>query len=259
MAESHRPPAAACAPSAGCTRRGLLVGAAGLALRCTALDAAQDARTTRPAAGDLLVKIGDTTATPLAPGDIVAGATPTMAWPMAAEGGRRAQWVAPQPPRSGPSRSRRARRAHQGARRRRRGRLFGDLHAHRLRGRRRFSSTSSRSIASATSRSSIRATRRASPTDRRRATCRRCRSASSMAGWSWPDRSRRGRIRAGRRLRRRHKPKAEVRRGGPPQAEQCVSLARHDRRGRGRHSWPLNAQRPAPCRRRRRRCRCRRS
>ena len=82
MAESRRPPAAACALSARCTRRGLLIGAAGLALRCTALDAAQDAPTARPAAGDVLVKVGDATATPLTLADVVAGAAPTMAWPM---------------------------------------------------------------------------------------------------------------------------------------------------------------------------------
>jgi rieske iron-sulfur protein len=49
---------------------------------------AQDALapSTRPAAGDLLVRVGDGGATPLTPGDIQAGPAPTMAWPMAAGG-----------------------------------------------------------------------------------------------------------------------------------------------------------------------------
>ena len=48
---------------------------------------AQDPRSSRPTAGDLLVKIGDTSATPLGPRDITVGAPPTIAWPMAAEAG----------------------------------------------------------------------------------------------------------------------------------------------------------------------------
>ena len=64
----------------------MLQGAAGLALAwmTPVQAAAQDPRSARPAPGDLLVKIGDTTATPLTPADIAAGATPTMAWPMTA-------------------------------------------------------------------------------------------------------------------------------------------------------------------------------
>jgi len=46
-------------------------------------EAAQDPKAARPAAGDLLVRIGDQTAMPLTPADIVAGPTPTLAWPMA--------------------------------------------------------------------------------------------------------------------------------------------------------------------------------
>jgi rieske iron-sulfur protein len=67
-------------------RRGLLKGAAGLAVAWIAPVGArvQDPRTARPAAGDLLVKIGDEGATPLTPADIVTGATPTLAWPLAA-------------------------------------------------------------------------------------------------------------------------------------------------------------------------------
>jgi Rieske Fe-S protein len=47
--------------------------------------AAQDARTSRPVAGDLLVRNGDAGATPLALSDVVAGGTPTTAWPMSAD------------------------------------------------------------------------------------------------------------------------------------------------------------------------------
>lgn len=69
-------------------RRALLKGAAGLAAAWVAPigAAAQDPKTARPAAGDLLVRIGDASATPLTAGDIVAGSTPTLAWPMAAGG-----------------------------------------------------------------------------------------------------------------------------------------------------------------------------
>ncbi len=42
---------------------------------------AQDPTSTRPAAGDLLVRVGDAVPTPLGPQDIVADA-PVMAWPM---------------------------------------------------------------------------------------------------------------------------------------------------------------------------------
>lgn len=63
----------------------MLRGAAGLALAWLApgAAAAQDGRTARPAAGDLLVKVGDAPGRPLTPADIVAGPSPTMAWPMA--------------------------------------------------------------------------------------------------------------------------------------------------------------------------------
>jgi rieske iron-sulfur protein len=71
---------------AGTSRRTVLHGAAGLALAwMTPVQAAvQDPRSSRPAAGDLLVRVGDTTATPLTPDDVAAGPTPTLAWPMAA-------------------------------------------------------------------------------------------------------------------------------------------------------------------------------
>jgi len=44
--------------------------------------AAQEARSSRPVAGDLIVRHGDAAATPLTPADVVAGSTPTIAWPM---------------------------------------------------------------------------------------------------------------------------------------------------------------------------------
>ncbi len=46
---------------------------------------AQEARTSRPVAGDLIVRHGDAGATPLTPADVAAGATPTIAWPMSAD------------------------------------------------------------------------------------------------------------------------------------------------------------------------------
>lgn len=67
----------------------MLRGAAGLALAwLTPIESsAQDPRSSRPGPGDLLVKLGDRSATPLTPADIIAGVAPTMALPMAAEGG----------------------------------------------------------------------------------------------------------------------------------------------------------------------------
>ncbi len=67
------------------SRRQVLRGAAGLALAWLVPDPAlaQDGRTARPVAGDLLVKVGDATGTPLTPEDVVSGPSPTMAWPMA--------------------------------------------------------------------------------------------------------------------------------------------------------------------------------
>lgn len=65
-------------------RRVLLQGAAGLALACVApLHAAtQNARSARPATGDLLVRVGDDTATPLTADDVASDPKPTIAWPM---------------------------------------------------------------------------------------------------------------------------------------------------------------------------------
>ena len=67
----------------------MLQGAAGLLLAWLTPQRAeaQDERTARPAAGDLLVKVGDATLTPLTPDDVLPGKNPTMAWPLAAQTG----------------------------------------------------------------------------------------------------------------------------------------------------------------------------
>jgi rieske iron-sulfur protein len=52
-----------------------------LGLRGKAL-AQEDAASQRPKEGDLFVKVGDSTATPLRPADLPLGAKQTMAWPM---------------------------------------------------------------------------------------------------------------------------------------------------------------------------------
>ena len=57
-------------------RRALLLAGIGLALGQT------DEASSRPRVGDLVVKAGDVTRTPLTPGDIPAGAAQTMAWAM---------------------------------------------------------------------------------------------------------------------------------------------------------------------------------
>ena len=66
------------------TRRTVLQSAAGVVLAwMTPVPlAAQDARASRPAAGDLLVSTTDTTFTPLTPDDIPMDDTPTIAWCM---------------------------------------------------------------------------------------------------------------------------------------------------------------------------------
>ncbi len=66
------------------SRRQVLRGAAAVALGwlMPRVGMAQDGRATRPVAGDLLVKVGDTTATPLTPADINDGPAPVLAWPM---------------------------------------------------------------------------------------------------------------------------------------------------------------------------------
>ena len=57
-------------------RRALLLAGIGLALGQT------DAASSRPKVGDLVVKTGDSSKTPLTPRDIPAGAAQTMAWAM---------------------------------------------------------------------------------------------------------------------------------------------------------------------------------
>jgi rieske iron-sulfur protein len=65
----------------GPPRRTLLQGAAGLLLAWLTprAAAAQDERAVRPAAGDWLVKVGETSAAPLTPVEVPAG-NPTMVW-----------------------------------------------------------------------------------------------------------------------------------------------------------------------------------
>jgi Rieske Fe-S protein len=62
----------------------VLRGAAGLVLAwMTPVRAAgQDPRASRPAAGDLLVRVGDAALTPLTPDEVRRDATPLMAWAM---------------------------------------------------------------------------------------------------------------------------------------------------------------------------------
>ena len=57
-------------------RRTLLMAGLGLALGQT------DAASSRPRVGDLFVRAGDTTRTPLTPRDIPSGAAQTLAWPL---------------------------------------------------------------------------------------------------------------------------------------------------------------------------------
>ena len=65
-------------------RRTVLRGAAGvvLAWMTPVSSSAQDARTARPAAEDVLVKAGDSTLTPLTPANVPLAATPVIAWAM---------------------------------------------------------------------------------------------------------------------------------------------------------------------------------
>lgn len=85
-ADSDQPPRSCRFSHAGMPRRTVLQGAAGLVLAWMAPDAAaaQEPGSARPAAGDLLVKVGDSTATPLTPADVGGGPTPMLAWPMTA-------------------------------------------------------------------------------------------------------------------------------------------------------------------------------
>jgi rieske iron-sulfur protein len=67
-------------------RRAILKAGLGLGLavglESRPLAAQADAAAARPKEGDLLVKVGDSSNTPLTPADIAAGARPTMAWAM---------------------------------------------------------------------------------------------------------------------------------------------------------------------------------
>ena len=82
------PDARDCTNEPGPPRRSLLRGAAGLLLAwLTPRPAgAQDAHAARPAAGDLLVKVGDASAAPLTSADVPAG-NPTMAWAVTPDAG----------------------------------------------------------------------------------------------------------------------------------------------------------------------------
>lgn len=73
--------------SRGTERRAVLQGAAGLVLAWLTPHpaAAQDQPTARPAAGDLLVKVGDKEQAPIAAADIPASGNPVMAWAMTPE------------------------------------------------------------------------------------------------------------------------------------------------------------------------------
>ena len=62
-------------------RRALLKASVGLGIQIS-LGAQDNPAAIRPKEGDLLVKVGDAGATPLAPGDILPDAKQTMAWAM---------------------------------------------------------------------------------------------------------------------------------------------------------------------------------
>jgi rieske iron-sulfur protein len=71
----------------GAERRTVLQGAAGLlfAWLTPHAAAAQDEARARPAAGDVLVRVGDATGAPLTPTDVPPGGGPVMAWAMSPE------------------------------------------------------------------------------------------------------------------------------------------------------------------------------
>src|SRR5262245_51737621 len=74
-----------------CTgRRALIKGVigwgVGLSVVSVRISGQDDAATVRPREGDLLIKVGDATMTPLTPNDIPAGAAQTMAWAMEPSG-----------------------------------------------------------------------------------------------------------------------------------------------------------------------------
>jgi Rieske Fe-S protein len=67
-------------------RRAVLKGALGFGLGLAAAPAVakiqDDPAAIRPKEGDLLIRVGDSTARPLTPDDVPSGAQPTVAWPM---------------------------------------------------------------------------------------------------------------------------------------------------------------------------------
>lgn len=69
-------------------RRTFLQGAAGLVMAWLAparvAAGAQDAARARPESGDVLVRVGDTSSTPLGAADILVSSKPVVVWPMAA-------------------------------------------------------------------------------------------------------------------------------------------------------------------------------
>lgn len=79
-----------CAGGGHGRRRTFLQSAVALVLgwwRPLAASAGQDdAARARPAAGDLFVKVGDASRTPVAATDVAAGGKPVIAWPMTADG-----------------------------------------------------------------------------------------------------------------------------------------------------------------------------
>ncbi len=74
--------------STDCARRTVLRGAAGLMLAwlTPVRAAAQEAEVAGPAAGDWLVRVGDTNLIPLTPDDVPADGQAVMVWPLAPKG-----------------------------------------------------------------------------------------------------------------------------------------------------------------------------
>jgi rieske iron-sulfur protein len=62
--------------------KGVIGWGVGLSVVPVHISGQDDAATVRPREGDLLIKVGDPTMTPLTPNDIPAGAPQTMAWAM---------------------------------------------------------------------------------------------------------------------------------------------------------------------------------
>jgi Rieske Fe-S protein len=72
-----------CVADSGVGRRVVLKGALALAVaKSRSAHAQEDASSVRPKEGDLLVRVGDASSTPLTPDDVRLGAAQTMAWPL---------------------------------------------------------------------------------------------------------------------------------------------------------------------------------